>query len=88
VLIERLSEELQKRDWRAVNSSPMAVLNVVPPEGPGAVPEVVNRILGSGEAWISLATFERKPCVRICITNGRTDLADIDALLEMLCQQA
>lgn len=85
-LIERLRGELQKRNWRAVNASPLAVLNVIPPEGPGAASRVVSRVQESGQAWISLATFERQPCVRICITNGRTETRDIDALVEMLCK--
>ncbi|MDW9433013.1 aminotransferase class V-fold PLP-dependent enzyme [Sinorhizobium meliloti] len=84
-LIGRLRTSLQESGWEIANDSPMAVLNVIPPPRLGSSADVVARTQTHGGAWVSLASVERKPTVRICITNGQTDEADVDALHEILC---
>lgn len=85
-LIDRLRRKLEERGWQALNSSPVAVLNIVPPTRAGTSANIVSRVQMSGEAWISLATFERQECIRICTTNGQTTLTDVEALVELLCE--
>jgi hypothetical protein len=66
------------------NQSPLGVLCIVPPQGISAR-EVVNRVLGSGKAWVSVATFERQEVIRACVTSGETTEYDVAVLIESLC---
>jgi hypothetical protein len=46
---------------------------------------VVDYVVGSGKAWISTVTLGgQASSIRACITNYRTDLSDVEALLESL----
>lgn len=83
-LSKRLATNLIKHGWTQVNDSPMAVICMVPPEGPDAVQNYVERTCKDGRFWISKAIFEGDPVVRACITNGRTDEKVIDRLSEIL----
>jgi glutamate/tyrosine decarboxylase-like PLP-dependent enzyme len=76
--------QLERRGWRIVNDSPLALLAAVPPEKLGDVRSVVERVLKSGRAWVSVARFEEQDVVRICVTHGETSEADIALLLEAL----
>lgn len=46
--------------------------------------EIVNRIQSGGEAFISNAVVGNKYCLRACIVNFRTELEDIEALVEIV----
>jgi glutamate/tyrosine decarboxylase-like PLP-dependent enzyme len=83
-LISELRLRLEAEGWRIVNDSPAAVLAAVPPPSLGTPAEVVERVLKSGVAWVSVANFERQPTVRACITNGKTTLADVTTLAQAL----
>lgn len=83
-LISRLRSSLQTGGWTVANDSQLAVLNVIPPPDIGSPADVVTRTQAHGGVWVSLASGEKKPTVRICVTNGQTDEADIDALREIL----
>jgi hypothetical protein len=54
--------------------------------------DFAGRVLGSGRAWVSAATFEGREVVRACITNGKTTRRDImaiaDALQAAACRSA
>jgi glutamate/tyrosine decarboxylase-like PLP-dependent enzyme len=80
----RIREGLEARGWSVVNDSPLAVLTVVPPPALGAPRTVVERVLKSGRAWVSLARFEERDVVRICVTHGETSEEDLAILLEAL----
>ena len=45
---------------------------------------VVERVLASGRAWVSLARFEERDVVRICVTHGETSDEDLSILLDAL----
>ena len=75
---------LEARGWSIVNDSPLAVLSAVPPAALGEPRAVVARVLESGHAWVSLARFEERDVIRICVTHGETSAADIAILLESL----
>ena len=83
-LSDLIRQQLAARGWHTVNASPMAVLCVEPPPGGGEVAGIVKRVLASGAAWISLAMFEGRPLVRICVTHGQTTPEDVAQLVEAL----
>jgi len=76
--------ELERRGWSIVNDSPFALLNVVPPAALGDPKAVVARVLASGRAWVSLAKFEERDVIRICVTHGETSDADLAMLVQTL----
>jgi glutamate/tyrosine decarboxylase-like PLP-dependent enzyme len=76
--------ELERHGWSIVNDSPFALLNVVPPAALGDPRTVVARVLASGRAWVSLARFEERDVIRICVTHGATSAADLAILVETL----
>jgi aromatic-L-amino-acid decarboxylase len=82
----RIRRELEIGGWSIVNDSPLAVLNVVPPPALGTPGSVVQRVLASGRAWVSLARFEERDVVRICVTHGETSDEDLSILLDALNQ--
>lgn len=83
-LIERLASGLEAAGWRTENASPMAVGCFSPPGGQDAVQAAVDAVQASGRFWVSKAIFEDRPVLRACVTNGRTTIAEIDALVEFL----
>ena len=85
-LAARLRRELMARDWRIVNESPLAVINAVPPASRGAVRPLVARIVASGRAWVSTASFEGRDVLRACLTNGETTETDVMALVQALSE--
>jgi glutamate/tyrosine decarboxylase-like PLP-dependent enzyme len=79
-----IRRSLEERGWRIVNDSPLAVLAAVPPPGLGEPGAIVARVLASGRAWVSLAKFEERDVIRICITHGETSAEDLATLIEAL----
>jgi aromatic-L-amino-acid/L-tryptophan decarboxylase len=77
---------LEQRGWSVVNDSPFALLNVVPPAALGDPQTVVARVLASGRAWVSVARFEERDVIRICVTHGETSDEDLAILVETLNQ--
>jgi len=76
--------ELERRGWSVVNDSPFALLNLVPPARLGDPRTVVARVLASGRAWVSLARFEERDVIRVCVTHGETSAADLAILVDTL----
>jgi glutamate/tyrosine decarboxylase-like PLP-dependent enzyme len=83
-LAARLEGALRDCGWAIANRSPMAVVCAEPPPGSAETRTLVGRVLASGAAWVSLATFERRPVVRACVTNGETGLDEIAELVDVL----
>ncbi len=77
-------ELLQEKGWRIVNNSPLAVLCILPPRTDGSTDAIVERILASGRAWVSVASFEGEKVIRACVSNGETAREDVDALVLIL----
>jgi len=82
----RIRQGLEARGWSILNDSPLAVLTVVPPPAQGDPRAVVERVLKSGRAWVSLARFEERDVIRICVTHGETTEQDLSILVESLTQ--
>jgi glutamate/tyrosine decarboxylase-like PLP-dependent enzyme len=83
-LAASLAHALRSRGWTIVNDSPLAVLSVLPPSGSGNVASIVAKVLQSGRAWISSATFEGQSVIRACLTHGETTQRDVDELVDAL----
>jgi len=80
----RIRRGIEARGYSVVNDSPLAVLTVVPPPRLGDPRTVVERVLKSGRAWVSLARFEEQDVVRICVTHGETSEQDLSILIDAL----
>ena len=88
-MAELLRAQLESEGWIVVNDSPFAVVCFTHPRiesGHITVPEVVDRVVGSGRAWISPVRLNGPTPValRACITSHRTQPADIDILVAEL----
>jgi glutamate/tyrosine decarboxylase-like PLP-dependent enzyme len=86
---ELLRTSLESKGWIVVNDSPLAVLCFTHPEierGRTTASDVVDRVVGSGRAWISQVRLSGPTpiAVRACITSHRTQLADIEVLVREL----
>jgi glutamate/tyrosine decarboxylase-like PLP-dependent enzyme len=87
-LAGEIGEQLAARGWSIANRSPLAVLCVEPPQGAADAAAIVKRVLASGEAWISLASFEGRKVIRICVTHGETAESDVARLVDILSRSA
>jgi glutamate/tyrosine decarboxylase-like PLP-dependent enzyme len=84
-LAEKLAGDLTASGWTVVNSPALAVLCLLPPPDRGLdIRTIVNRVLSSGRAWVSAATFEGRDVVRACVTHGETTPDDVRALVDAL----
>jgi aromatic-L-amino-acid decarboxylase len=80
----RIRAALERLGWVVVNDSPLALITVTPPPALGDARSVVQRVLKSGRAWVSVARFEEQDVIRICVTHGETSDADLAILIEAL----
>lgn len=81
-----LRTRLESNGWIVVNDSPLAVVCFTHPEiesGRTSVSNVVDRVVGSGRAWISQVRLNGPTplALRACITSHATQPADIDILV-------
>lgn len=76
--------QLAALGWTIENRSPLGVLCVVPPPQLGDAALIARRVVASGRAWVAAAKFERRDVIRICVTHGAVDSADVAALLDAL----
>jgi glutamate/tyrosine decarboxylase-like PLP-dependent enzyme len=81
---EHIKERLIASEWRIANESPLAVIDAIPPARLGEVRALVRQVVASGRAWVAPATFEGQDVVRICVTNGETNLQDVSELIAAL----
>ncbi len=79
-----LEKKLLAQGWTIANNSSLAVLCIQPQPGHGIARSIVNRVLASGRAWVSLATFEGREVIRACVTHGGTTPDDIMDLVDVL----
>ena len=83
-LAAMLADTLAARGWRIANEPLVGVVCAEPPVGASTAREVVRRVVASGHAWVSVATFEGREVVRACVTNGKTTRRDIMATVGAL----
>jgi aromatic-L-amino-acid/L-tryptophan decarboxylase len=82
-----LKEQLITCGWGALNEPLVGVLCIIPPK-PRAIRLIVQHVLASGRAWISVATTEGREVIRVCVTSGMTTTEDIADLVAALLQAA
>ena len=82
-LIGLLAKELTGNEWKIANESRLAVLCLEPRDRADAR-AIVRKIVDSGRAWVSVATFEGREVIRICATHGETTPDDIAELVRVL----
>ncbi len=83
-LTDSLARALRSLGWTIVNDSSLAVLSILPPSGSPEVGSIVAKVLKSGRAWISTATFEGQAVIRACLTHGETTQRDVNELVDAL----
>jgi hypothetical protein len=83
-LIDKLKASLAADGWTIANNSPMAVLCVTPPPGSPSPHAIAGSVVASGQAWITDTNFLGREVLRICVTNGRTTVGDIEFLAGLL----
>ncbi len=79
-----LKKRLLAMGWSVANDSRLAVVCVQPPAGSPQPKAIVERLLESGQAWVSTTKFEGKDVIRACITHGATTAEDIGRLIYAL----
>ena len=88
----RLAGMLEAAGWRLVNRPDLAVACFVDStrsdgESAGYLQAVADRVVSSQAAWISTTRLKGgQPVLRACITNFRTQLADLGALVDALAE--
>jgi glutamate/tyrosine decarboxylase-like PLP-dependent enzyme len=85
LMIDLLRTQLVTRGWTIANASPVGVLCAVP-RRPDAVRRIVDHVIISGRAWVSVAVLEGREVIRACVTSGMTTTDDITALVSALVQ--
>jgi glutamate/tyrosine decarboxylase-like PLP-dependent enzyme len=81
-LAGRLQDGLRARGWTIANAPETAVVCAEPPDGDIPPKLLVERLVRSGRAWCSVATFEKRDVIRAAISNGTSVSDDVDALIE------
>jgi aromatic-L-amino-acid/L-tryptophan decarboxylase len=82
-----LKEKLERNNWLIINSSALPVVCFTNPahlENDQFVLKVVDKIIKSGRAWVSVYKVGKVNCIRACITNYLTKQEEIDKLVELL----
>lgn len=82
---QRLATGLAGAGWRIANDTPLPVVCVAQDGADAAWHQaVVERVVGSGAAWVSRVTLAGKPAIRTCVISYRTTADEVDALVEAL----
>lgn len=84
---QRLCEALRRDGWSIVNRTPFPVACFARAGREGDADwhrRVADRVVRSGEAWISAVELAGRPALRACITSFRTVASDIEALCDEL----
>lgn len=82
-----LRKLLHQNDWIILNDTPLPVVCFTAPQfqdDPGFAKELCDRVVKSGEAWISVYPVGTVSCIRACITNYNTGEGHIRKLVKLL----
>lgn len=80
---DQLCHMLKSSGWTVVNQSKLGIHCFAPPSGED-VRRIVQKVLASGQAWVSVTSFSGRDVVRACVTSGETTPRDIGILVEEL----
>ena len=84
-----LKEQLENRGWEVLNDTELPVVCVAHPDIRGQDEKIrilVDKVIASGKAWVSVYPIHGESTVRACITNHATKKEHIDTLVEVLNQ--
>jgi aromatic-L-amino-acid/L-tryptophan decarboxylase len=89
-----LARRLEGDGWRRVNDTPLPVVCVVNPAAEALGPEhshawhtaVADRVVASGQAWLSPVRLAGRAALRLCITSYRAHDDDIATVVTALEQ--
>lgn len=82
-----LRQRLTDTGWDTINDTPLPVVCYIDPAAPQDMAHhqrIVDRVLDTGQAWISTTAVNGLPTIRACITSHRTTHQDIDRLVDLL----
>jgi len=82
-----LRRRLIASGWQIVNTTVLPVVCIADPDRPddtGHHQRMVDTIVASGRAWLSVTRLAHRPAIRICITSHRTTQRNIDELAGLL----
>jgi len=82
-----LRRRLARSGWQIVNATPFPVVCVTDPERPDDVAHhqrMVDAIVSSGRAWVSITRVRGMPAIRSCITSHRTTEQHVERLAALL----
>jgi len=86
---ELLRQKLLADEWAIVNRTPLPLVCFTDARSSWSLEQTqaaVNAVVGSGQAWISTIQLGpgRRPALRACITNYRTEPRHLDELVAIL----
>lgn len=89
-LADLLRKGLTDAGWSVVNETVLPVVCFVEAERPADEQwhrQIVERVVASNEAWISMTKVDGRPAIRACITSHRTTDAHIKELVGALNEE-
>ncbi len=89
-----LAQQLEARNWRVVADTSLAIVCFEDIQSDGLKQEqradhqaaVVDYVVDSGRAWISVTRIVGRPVIRVCVTSYLTQKQHIDELVQLLEQ--
>ncbi len=87
-----LAQQLAERNWRVVADTSLAIVCFEDTNLDGrphqqrsnAQAAMVDHVVGSGRAWISVTQIADRPVIRVCVTSYLTQTRHIDELVLLL----
>jgi glutamate/tyrosine decarboxylase-like PLP-dependent enzyme len=86
-MADQLRQGLTADGWQVLNRTPFPLVCFGDPSRPGDAvyhQRVVDRVVASGQGWISTTELAGRPAIRACITSHRTTANHTDALVQLL----
>ena len=89
-MARHLSRELGRAGWEVVNDPSLAVVCFIDRArvegGADYLEALAEHVRASGAAWVSTTLVAGRAVLRACVTNYRTEKADVDALVAALVE--
>ncbi len=86
-MADLLRHALTADRWQILNRTPFPTVCFSDPDKPDDADyhqRIVDRVVASGRAWISITNLAGRPAIRACITSHRTTADDIETLVRLL----
>jgi aromatic-L-amino-acid/L-tryptophan decarboxylase len=70
--------------WQVICGPAGVVCLEPPPRYRDDIRRIVQSVVASGTAWVSIAEFEDRKIIRVCVTSGETNEEDVSQLVRCL----